>query len=61
MGISGNISWHKYMHMGWNTELTISRGEFCEICLEKNKCKYGRNLKVCEYWLEYCEDIGRPA
>lgn len=61
-GISGkHISWHKYMHMGWNTELTISRGEFCEICLEREGCKKNQNLKICEYWREYCEDMGRSA
>ena len=61
-GISGkNISQHKYMHMCWNTSLIIKKTEFCEICLEKEECRYKKNLKKCSYWREYCEDIGRTA
>ena len=56
-----HISRHKYDHMNWNALLTIKKSEFCEICLEKEECRYKKNLKKCSYWREYCEDIGRTA
>ena len=56
-----HISKHKYNRMNWNLLLTITKTEFCEICLEREGCKKNQNLKICEYWREYCEDMGRSA
>ena len=33
------ISKHKYNHMNWNLLLTITKTEFCEICLEREDVK----------------------